>query len=431
MEVSNPGVDRRIGILPSSPKWRSTILMFLAVMAAVSTFVAIKEAVSTGTDFQWSGAHLLAQHQDPWRTYIDGDPQRQIILGQQPNYLAEFYLMLGPLGRMPFPKALVWWCGLNLVFLAGNLFLLQRMFTLDRDHTLLLTFLVLSSTPFRVTMSNGQHGIFILLMLTLVFYMKSRWTKGVALGISFGKYSFSPLVVMLLLVKKRLDVVLISTIPPLIGLLIAWRMLGGKLKTLAFEPIATSKLAMGPGNGDIMTPLEIFLRNHGVAAAQTYTIPALFGLIVAMGVAVWIGRNKRLDERMQLAVVLVMTLFCFKHVLYDFVVLMVPVAAALMAPKSRARALVLVCMVHFWFITTIVNRFFPARVYAPEVIIYSLLLLAMGIATSHLYPRCRPDETVRTTILTVGKDDARNCDENARDWVGPRSMALESCEKRN
>lgn len=390
VQVDNPILAPRQGILPQSLPVRRLILIVLAFMAAISLSVAVAEAIRGGIDFQWSGAHLLAGHEDPWKTYIDGDPEGKIILGQQPNYLAEFYLLLGPFGRMSFSHALVGWCIANLLFLAGNLLLLRRMFHLDRDHTLLVTFLALSATPFRVTMSNGQHGIFILLMLGLVFSVPNPWVKGLALGISFGKYSFSPLMVMVLLVRRRFGVLLLSIVPPLAGLLIAWRMLGGSLKTLAFEPIATSRIAMGPGSGDIMTPLEIALRNGGFAPGPTYTIPALFGLLVAVGVAFWIGRSKRLDERMQFAVAIVMTLFCFKHVLYDFVVLVVPVAAAVMAPKSRARTVVLLCTVHFWFLTTVVNRIFPNRVYAPEVLLYSVILLAMGIATSRLYPAPEP-----------------------------------------
>jgi hypothetical protein len=128
-----------------------------------------------------------------------------------------------------------------------------------------------------------------------------------------------------------------------------------------------------------MTPSRFFC-DHGVAAGPTYTVLALLGLVVAMVVTVWIGRSKQFDERMQFALVLVMTLFCFKHVQYDFVVLMVPVAAALVARKFIARTVVL----HFWFISTIVNRYFPARVYVPEVMIYSVVLLIMAVATSRL-----------------------------------------------
>ncbi|HEY0759542.1 MAG TPA: glycosyltransferase family 87 protein [Acidisarcina sp.] len=397
MEVVKPNQGAAPGLLPRSPQLRLLVLIVLALTAAFSTYIAVKRAVSDktymngrsqagGVDFQWSGAHILALHQDPWKTYIDGDPKDQIILGQQPNYLPEFYLMLGPLGRMPFPEARAWWCFLNLVFLAGNVLVLRAMFHLDRDHTLLLAFLVLSSLPFRVTMANGQHAIFILLMLSITFYATNRWVKGMALGVSFGKYSFSPLMVMVLLVKKRLDVLLISLILPVVGLLIAWHILGGNLKTLAFEPIATSKIAMGPGSGDIMTPLEIFMRNHGVAAGPTYSVPALLGLVAAVGVAFWIGRNRRLDERMQFVVAIVMTLLCFKHVLYDFVVLVAPLAAAMAAPRSRARIIVLVCIFHFWVLSSPINHFYPKRVYALEVMIYSVVLLILGIATSRLFP---------------------------------------------
>jgi hypothetical protein len=364
------------------------ILVVLGLMASVSTIVGVKEALVTGTDFQWSGAHLLALHQDPWKTYMEGGSG--IILGQQPNYLAEFFLLLGPLGRMPFREALAWWCGLNLLFLTGVLYLMRRMFHLDRDHMLLVTFLVLSATPFRVTMSNGQHGIFILLMLCIVFYAGNHFTRGMALGLSYSKYSFSPLIVMMLLLEGQFSVLLVSIAPPLIGLLVAQRMLGGNLKTLAFEPIATSKIAMGPGAGDVMTPLEIAMRNHGFSAAAAYNIPALFGLISAVGAAIWIWRNRRLDEHVRFAVAIVMTLLCFKHVLYDFVVLVVPVAAAVMAPKSRARTIVMLCMAYFWFGISIVNHFFQERVYAPEVMIYAVMLLVMAISTSRLYPGPEP-----------------------------------------
>ena len=140
------------------------------------------------------------------------------------------------------------------------------------------------------------------------------------------------------------------------------------------------------------------MRNHGVGAGPSYTVPALFGLTVAIVVAVWIGRNRCLDERMQFAVAIVMTLFCFKHVQYDFVVLLVPIAAALMAPKSGSRTIVLLGMVHFSFLMSIVNRIFPARVYAPEVMLYSAFLLAMGIATSRLYSEPEAVDTDDGTV---------------------------------
>lgn len=325
------------GVLPQSAAFTRAILIVLALLAIVSSYVAVREALSSGIDYQWSGAHLLSLHQDPWKTYILGDPNKQIILGQQPNYLHEFYVILLPLGSMPFETARAFWCVINLVLLAGILVMISRLFQLDRNHSILLALLVLSSTPFRVTMSNGQNGIFILFMFTLLFYFRNRAVKGLALGLSYSKYSFSPLLVLVLLFKRRFGVFLISLIPPAIGLVCTWFILGGNIKQLAFEPLQTSKIAMGPGFGDVMTPLEIGLRHAGFAPNLAYLIPTLVGLSSAVIFAFFIARAKNLDEKIQFAVIIALTLFCFKHVVYDFIVLLVPVAAALNAKKSTAR----------------------------------------------------------------------------------------------
>jgi hypothetical protein len=169
-------------------------------------------------------------------------------------------------------------------------------------------------------------------------------------------------------------------------------MLGGSLKTLAFEPIATSKLAVGLGLGDVMTLLDIAISHGGFPRPLVFSVVGILGLICALAAAIWIWRDQRLDERMRFAVAIIMTLLCFKHLEYDFVVLVVPVAAAAMAPKSKARTVVMLCMAYFWFATSIVNRFFPKRVYAPEVMIYAVMLLVMAISTSRLYPGPPPEQ---------------------------------------
>jgi hypothetical protein len=389
MDSTTTRGNSRLGILPASPKLRILILTVLAVMAAASTFVGVKEAAfsdpgTEGIDFQWSGAHLLSQHEDPWQLYIRHQDKGKIILGQQPNYLAELFLLLQPLGRMPFQQAVKWWCGLNLLFTWAILSMVRKIFHLDRDHTLLVALLLMASMPFRVTLHVGQHSLFVLLMLCLTFYSRNPILKGLALGVSYSKYSFAPLIVIMLLVKRRIGIILISIIPPLVGLLVAWRMLGGSFINLTLEPFEVAKLAMGPGAADIMTPFEILLRTLGLPVGLTFSIPAMLGLVAAVVAAIWIGRNKRMDERLQFAVALVFTLICLKHVEYDFVVLVVPMAAAIAAPPSKARALILLCGIHFWFLTPIIQRIFP-EVSAIKILAYSFLLLLMGIATSKLH----------------------------------------------
>ena len=399
MKLEAPEVSKdssRIGVLPSSLLPRIAILIVLGVMAVISTYVGVKEAAfsdpkTEGIDFQWSGAHLLSQHENPWSLYIEHKDKGKIILGQQPNYLAELFLILWPLGRMPFQDAVLWWCGFNLAFTAGVIYVTRRMFLLDRNHTLLVMFLLMASTPFRVTLHIGQHGLFVLMMLCLAFFSRNLGLRALALGLSYCKYSFAPVIVLMLLVRRRVDVVLMSLIPPLVGLLVAWGMLGGSLWTLAIEPLAVAKMAMSPGHGDVMTFSEALLRNLHTSPALTFAIPSALGLFASAVGAIWIGRSRGIDDKLQFAVALILTLLCTKHVAYDFVVLVVPVAAAVMAPKSKSRIVVLLCALHFWFLAPLVGHIFSTRrVYALEVLIYAGLLLGMAIATSRLYsvPKC-------------------------------------------
>jgi Glycosyltransferase family 87 len=398
--------NSRTGVLPSTRPLRVLILAILTVMAAVSTWVGIKEAASSdpgteGIDFQWSGAHLLSQHEDPWKLYINHQDKGKIIGGQQPNYLAELMLLLQPLGRMPFTLAVKWWCALNLAFAASSLYILRKMFALDRDHTLLVMLLLMASMPFRVTLHNGQHSLFVLLMLCLTFFPRNQIVKGIALGLSYCKYSFSPLIVVMLLVKRKLGVLLISIFPPLLGLLVAWHILGGDLRSLALEPFEVAKIAVGLGACDIMTQLETLLRAFGMSSDLRFSISAMFGLIAATISAIWIGRDQQMDDKLQLAVALVFTLLCLKHVNYDFVVLIVPVAAAVMAPRSPARTIVLLCAVFFWFVMPIIQRILPGAD-SPKDFIYSLILLSMGIATARLY-RSSSATNPKTTLFSNRK----------------------------
>jgi hypothetical protein len=359
------------GILPASPSAAWAILAVLACMAALSLLVAVREALITGIDFQWSGAHLIGEHLDPWKIMLEGDPAHLIRPGQTPNYLHELYIFLLPTGYLSLPHALAVWCAANLIMLAATLWLVIRMFALDRMHAILLTLLVLSSTPFRMTLSNGQHGIFCLLMMTLVFYLHSEPGRGLFLGISYSKYSFSPLLVFFLLLKRRFTLLLASAIAPAIGLFLVWLFLRNRLGVLALEPFKLSRYGVGFGYGDVMTAIEMILHSHGYSLQRCNQISTAVGMSAAMISAFAIARAKGIAERAQFAMILLLTLFCFKHLLYDYVVLLVPAALLMRAAKSMARTLALLGILYFWFFTTILNRL--------EQDIHPLTILCNGI----------------------------------------------------
>jgi hypothetical protein len=336
--------------------WFYVVSTIVALAALFSFYVGVKEALVGGMDLQWSGAHLLAQGQDPWKTFLEGDPLHQILLGQQPNYLAEYFLLLYPMGCMSLPHAVLCWCMVNLILLGCTLFLAGRMFQLSARATLLLTLLTISSTPFRVVMANGQASIFILFVLTVFYSSQSMFLRGLTLGLSYSKYSFTPLIVLVQLFKRRIAPLAISLVPPLLGILIAMAMLHESFPAVGIGPFLTARVAMGPGWADIMTLVEAILKSAGASSKLAFAIPAILGLCCAFCAAVFLAKLKSIEVNTEFVLVLVFTLLCFKHLIYDFVVLLVPVAALIAKPLRRAHIITLACIGYFWYGETVLHR---------------------------------------------------------------------------
>ena len=100
--------DRWMDWLLSLPAlWMGTALAFLSVADG------IRNSVLYSLDFQWSPAHLLATHIDPWATYLAGDPSHRILLNQVPNDLHELYLAMLPFGYLPLMPAKIIWAVIN------------------------------------------------------------------------------------------------------------------------------------------------------------------------------------------------------------------------------------------------------------------------------------------------------------------------------
>ena len=74
--------------------WIGTALAFLSVADG------IRNSILHSLDFQWSPARLLANHVDPWATYLAGDPSHRILLNQVPNDLHELYVAMLPFGYL-------------------------------------------------------------------------------------------------------------------------------------------------------------------------------------------------------------------------------------------------------------------------------------------------------------------------------------------
>jgi hypothetical protein len=348
----------------------------LSLPAAVSLYGGLRNALAPGRsqDFQWSAAHLALHHIDPYRQYLIHDPQHLILMSQTPNYLQELYVLLLPLGAVNFLTARSIWAALNCLFAALIIVVLRRLYTLDLARTLLLALLLLASTPFRIVLGGGQQSLLELLFFCLVFYATGRIQRGLALGLSYSKYSFSPVLFLYMAFRRQYRVLAVSLLPPLLGLLALWFLVRGSLTTLATEPLAVSRVGVTEGLGDLMTLIHVVCDNI-LSASRISQLTYVAALLASTTYAFFLSRRRDLTPQMEIAPLAVASLMFFTHLTYDYVFLIVPLAACLAAPLHKPKVLVLSAIGLIWYGVKLIPLFgsTPGLRAAFAVIVFLLL----------------------------------------------------------
>ncbi len=257
--------------------WLGTLLAFISIADG------FRNSILHSLDFQWSPARLLAQHIDPWATYLAGDPEHRILLNQVPNYLHELYVAMLPFSYLPLLPAKVIWASINLLLVLGCCACVARLYELERRGAGLLTILVLTGTPFRVTIGNGQVTAVVLVCLALWAVAQSSSYRGLLLGGAWAKYSVPPVLALFLLLRKRWRLLLCSLLPPVAGFLFFYAWLPTPFWTLLAEPFRAGTTNVSPGLANVMAIAEIAQRH-----------PPLFRPIPD---AFYLASRQRMDRR--------------------------------------------------------------------------------------------------------------------------------------
>lgn len=373
--------DRLMDWLLSKPAlWIGTLL------ACISTADGFRNSILHSLDFQWSPARLLAQHVDPWAAYLAGDPAHRILLNQVPNYLHELYVAMLPLGFLPLLPAKAIWAAVNFGLVLVSCACVTRLYELDRRRAWLLTILVLMGTPSRVTLGNGQVTALVLVCLALWAMAQRSQGRGLLLGGAWAKYSVPPVLAVFLLLRRRWRLLAYSVVPPIAGFWFFYAWLQTSFWTLLIEPFRCSMNNVSPGLANIMAIVEIVQRRPPLFrpvsdafyltpyAGWVSLVPGLCGVALAIVLGVYFFRHDAtVDARVHFACLTAASLLCFKHQIYDFLLLIFCLALALKAERGTARNWLLGLIAYFWFLERLVH--IRRWEFWPSVVIVSFVLL--------------------------------------------------------
>lgn len=302
------------------------------------------KSLRNGLDFQWPGSHFILRGIDPWRAYLAGS--KQILSQSPPNYAHELYILLLPLGAMPYAFASRAWYALNVILSVAVVWLVGQIYEMDRARRLLLLLLLWGSLPFRNGLYAGQQAVLELVFFSMVFYLPGNLGRGIALGLSIAKYSFAPVLVPVLFFRRKFKLLEWSLIPPAVGLLAVWGFVHGSFTRLAIEPLLVSRIGVCPGAGDIMTLIEHILGSRSPIATL---IPVSLAILYAWN----ISHDKDRSLTGDMACISVGSLLLIKHLIYDYVFLIAPLAYAFQKMRGPMRWAIFGIVGFFWYVETL------------------------------------------------------------------------------
>jgi len=376
-------------------------LALLSFAALVSMLIGVRHAIQYGShDLQWMGARLVGQHIDPWQEALAHFPNHYPHFSP-PNYLHPLYLILLPLGLFTFQSAEVLWVIVSVCLSIVCVLMLQRLFELTRTQATVALCLLWMSSPFRVVLEVGQMSLFELFFLTGAYLAVSTAIGGLALGVSLVKYSFSPVAVMLFLFRGRIRFLLYAVAVPLAGLVGVWLFVKTPLLKLALEPFAVSAspTSVSPGFADLMTLAEHSLKSH-VALASARQFAYGLGLIGSIAYAFLLSRF-RLSRSAEFTLISVASLFFVKHLVYDYVFLVVVLCFALTQKNLKTKGILIGAVLAFWFFLPLLDRssMSNASVYLARLAVNCCLLALLLAFTTYLITK-----SARTPSTTAETD---------------------------
>ena len=353
----------------------------LAFMAFISVAQGINNALIYSQDFQWSPSVLFWDGINPYNYYLNGNEENRIILSQAPNYLHSTYIFLYPFTLLDWESAKVLWALSSLLFAVISVWFLCRTAGCTFYETLFVAFIFFCSTPLRNCIGNGQHATLVLLAFC-GFFVKRKWLGDLSTGFGFFKYSFMPPLFLYLVLARGLKSMALLILPGFMGWLVFSLYIGSAPFETLMLPLKVSSYAVSNGQGDLMTILGMLATNFDSVAllAVSYLMPLVLSLLFAY----YLSKNPG-EPLYIFSMISVASLLLFKHLSYDYVLLLPVFIFALKNRFSWEGFFILTAVLFNWFGLKFLHHIFPIsnEVMIPInfILMFSVILVLSRLAS--------------------------------------------------
>jgi hypothetical protein len=336
-------------------KIRLFLLIFiLVVLALISTGYAFSIANSYGsTDFQYSPTLLFKDKINPYEYFLYSENLDKIIPVQYPAYTHASFILFFPFSLIEYETSRLIWSCINIILAAISVSVIAKKAGIKQYETIILCCIFFMSSPFRNCIGNGQFSLIVLISYCSIF-INNSFLRNFLLGISYMKYSFMPILAFTIFFKQGFKALLISGLFCLIGWFLFSLHLEQNLFHTIFQPILSGLKSFDDtlARGDLFTLLNKLIYHLFEFNIKSFSI--LFVMVVTFFLSKQVSKKK--DPLLIMNLMLIINLFTFGHLLYDYLVLL-PTFIYSYKNLNFLKAKISICIVlYFWFGLRIYER---------------------------------------------------------------------------
>ena len=321
------------------------LLILLAILSIVHAF-NISLSSNGSTDFSLSPAILFWDKINPYEYYLYSENTDKILGWQVPIYAHATYIIFYVFTLLKLTTANLVWSILNIFFGILSAIIISKYSKLKNFEIILILCFFCLSTPFRNCVSLGQITLLVLLSFCAIFIQNS-FSRNFLLGISYIKYSFMPVLALLILFKNGFRALFISGLFCILGWIFFSLFLDQNLFYTMLQPL---QVALKHSNehlnrGDLFTILG-FLKSYEIEFNLN-----IIRIIIILIVTLYLVRDicKYDDKLLILSLLLIVNLFTFGHLIYDYIVLLPSFVYSFSKRKSIYAKISLLIILYFWF----------------------------------------------------------------------------------
>ena len=330
-----------------------TILVFIIslIFLSKSYYNAIGDGNNGSYDFiQWYDmSKLFWDRIDLFQLYFSGK------IKWQPIWNHALYIIFFPYILFPLKIAKILWFFSNLIFTYLIIKVVKKNYNLSINKTLLLSILIISSTPFTNTLGNGQLSLFLLFSIITYWFSNNKF-KSCFLSIAFIKLSIGLFFIINSLLKKEIDIIYAILIFITAVLFYCFWVnnfdLNQFINPLIIAQIHNIKVNDFHGIGNLKFLFTAF-------KIDKYYFIALIIFVIINTINIFL--TKKSDKLF--LIILISTLFFTYHRIYDFVFL-IPLAGYLLKTDTQKVDILInapTILFYFYFVRfnqLILNNFF-------------------------------------------------------------------------